>query len=54
MGSKDDRTKGEKAAWKKGELTEEEAAESGLSKNEANKLRAEEERKAGNPLAPPE
>lgn len=54
MGKKDDRTAEEKAAWDAGKVTKREAADAGLTVEEANALRAQEERDAGNPLAPPE
>lgn len=54
FGKKDDRSDDEKNQWKAGEFTESEAADMGMTTEEANRVRAEEERKAGNPLAPPE
>lgn len=53
MGRKDNRTPEEKAAWKAGEFTADEAAASGLTREQANKAREEQERELGNPLAPP-
>lgn len=52
-GKKDDRTDEEKAAWKASEFTEEEAADAGMTKEEMNQARANQERDLGNPLAPP-
>lgn len=54
MGNRrDDRTPKEKAEWKAGRFTEEEAAEVGVSAEELNRMRTEGEQEAGNPLAPP-
>lgn len=50
---KDDRTAKEKAAWEAGKIPEEEAAESGMTADQANAERARYERQAGNDLAPP-
>lgn len=53
MGHKDTRSAEEKAAWKAGEFTDDEAAASGLTREQANQARAQQERDLGNPLAPP-
>ena len=49
---KDKRTPKEKAAWKAGEFTAEEAREAGMSTAEMNQAREGQERDLGNPLAP--
>lgn len=54
MAKRDGRTPAERAAWKAGEFTEQEAAEMGMTAKEANRLRAQAERELGNPLAPDE
>jgi hypothetical protein len=54
MSKKDHRNAQEKADWKAGEFTEEDAAGTDTSAEELNRQRAEGERQAGNPLAPPE
>lgn len=54
FGKRDDRTPEEKAQWEAGAFTEDEAAESGMTVEQANKERAKQERELGNPLAPPE
>ena len=51
--TRDDRTAAEKAAWDAGRFTEEEAAGGGVTVEELNRVREQEERDAGNPLAPP-
>jgi hypothetical protein len=53
MTKKDPRTPEEKAAWEAGEFTEKEAAEAGMTKEEMNAARAQQEGELGNPLAPP-
>lgn len=53
MGKKDDRTPKEKSDWEAGEFSEEEASSMGMTKEQANQARAEQERDLGNPLAPP-
>lgn len=52
--SRDDRSDEEKAQWDAGAFTEEDAKEAGTTVEALNRVRAEEERAAGNPLAPPE
>jgi hypothetical protein len=51
--AKDERTPEEKAAWKAGEFTAEEAAAVGSTADKLNQQRTEAEQELGNPLAPP-
>lgn len=51
--AEDHRTPAEKTAWEKGAFTEEEAADMGLTVEEANAQRARDEAALGNPLVPP-
>lgn len=44
--------KEDRAEWEAGRITAAEAADMGVSVEEANRLREEGEREAGNPLAP--
>lgn len=53
MREKDDRTAAEKRAWKAGEFTAEEARKMGMTRKQANEMRARTEWELGNPLAPP-
>lgn len=54
MGTRDNRTPEEKAAWEAGAFTEDEATEAGMTKAEMNAARAQQERELGNELAPPD
>lgn len=54
MGKKDHRDKEDKDAWEKGRITPQEARDAGGDVDEMNRIREEQERKLGNPLAPPE
>jgi hypothetical protein len=54
MGKKDDRDAKEKADWKAGEFTQEEADAAGQDREAMNRQREKDERDLGNPLAPPQ
>lgn len=53
MSEKDLRTAQEKRDWKAGEFTAEEARKMGMTRKQANLMREQMQREAGNPLAPP-
>jgi len=53
MGKKDNRTAQERADWEAGAFTEQEARDAGMTVEQMNQARAEQERELGNELAPP-